>query len=74
MSTKKRKTKVRILTRAEILKKIGLKVASQNNNLVDAKARNPPPKIDPAFIQFKTKGSGRLKPGTGSNRSPYRKK
>jgi len=74
MSTKKRKKKVRILTRAETLKKIGIKVASLTNRLVDAQTRKPPPKIDPAFIPFKPRGLSRVKPGTGGNRSPYRKK
>ena len=74
MSSKKRKKKVRILTRAETLKKIGIKVASLTNRLVDAQTRKPPPKIDPAFIPFKPRGRKRVKPGTGGNRSPYRKK
>lgn len=72
--SKKRKKKVPILSRAEKLKKLGIKTASLKNLLVDAETRKPPPKIDPAFIPFKPSGPSRVKPGTGGNRSPYRKK
>ena len=74
MSTKKRKKKASILSRAEKLKRLGIKIASLKNRLVDAQTRKPTPKIDPAFIPFKPGGRKRVKPGTGSNRSPYRKK
>ena len=74
MSTKKRKKKAPILSRAEKLKRLGIKIASLKNRLVDAQTRKPPPKIDPAFIPFKPRGPSRVKPGTGGNRSPYRKK
>jgi len=74
MSTKKRKKKVPILSRAEKLKRLGIKIASLTNRRVDAQTRKPTPKIDLAFIPFQPRGPSRVVPGTGSNLSKYRKK
>ena len=62
---------MRILTRAEKKKIIGKKVAKIFNDQVDAKIRNPKPKIDEGFKEFKPRGPGRLKPPTGEKTSDY---